>query len=317
VVIRTASARDPAAPQHDRAVRLLPLLAGLGSLVAFALVVGRYEHRFVLPLGFWLSIYAAVAIETIRRDWFAGSRIARRGLDLCGGALVGAGLVASIALVLTQWGDARRAVEDRLRRLPPGTSVETYGPLVYLPRFETATMQARAAPYHIRHVATGAVASRNPLAGMDEVQGDPATSRAGALMSCSSPRASRCPTWPRLRPAAGRSRRSGSASAPNGRRRRPLATLAFVRAAVTDTLPGYRLCAVVEPRLPLGGGLLAPRRIHASTGGRDWLLVRADRLSTIGDLGRDCGRADSSGAPSVANSDGALRLSEASRSPRL
>src|SRR6185369_5901605 len=44
-----------------RWLRLLPLSTGLGAVTGFALVVGRAEPRFVLPLGLALSIYGGLA----------------------------------------------------------------------------------------------------------------------------------------------------------------------------------------------------------------------------------------------------------------
>ncbi|MGB5283879.1 MAG: glycosyltransferase family 39 protein, partial [Polyangiales bacterium] len=42
---------------RSRTFRLLPLTAGISSIIFFTLVVARCEHRFVLPLGFSLAYY--------------------------------------------------------------------------------------------------------------------------------------------------------------------------------------------------------------------------------------------------------------------
>ena len=152
--------------RDQRIWRLAPLLAGLGSLVGFTLIVGRAEHRFVLPLGFWLAFYAAIALERMR-TWLGlrGPRLAG-AITGIGGGLVGLALLTSLSLVITQWRDGRRAVESWLATRPRGTTVETYGPLVYLPRFQS---QPRA-PYRVTRVGPEDIIFRNPLAGVDERQ---------------------------------------------------------------------------------------------------------------------------------------------------
>ena len=45
---------------RSRTFRLLPLCAGVSSILFFTLVVARCEHRFVLPFGFWLAYYGGL-----------------------------------------------------------------------------------------------------------------------------------------------------------------------------------------------------------------------------------------------------------------
>src|SRR5690606_7230827 len=103
--------------------RLLPLCAGLSSTLAFTLVVGRAEHRFVLPLGFWLSGYAGVAAALL-----LGAATTRVLSALAFGlvaAMLGLGLSYNLELLMTQWHDPRRDVERQLARLPSSARVET------------------------------------------------------------------------------------------------------------------------------------------------------------------------------------------------
>jgi hypothetical protein len=265
---------------HHPALCAVPLLAGLGSLVAFALVVGRSEHRFVLPLGFWLSFYAAAALETIR-GWMVlrSPQVAASIVNLAGAALVVLGLVVSIELVVTQWRDGRRTVEARLRQLPTGTTVETYGPLVYLPRFASRATDTAASPssspYVVARVGPDPVGARNPLQGMDERQAavaDVARRHPDVLIITEGfalPYLAEPPSQGRVLPALWQRERADEA------------TRRFVRGAAAGTLEGYRSCIVAAPRLPF-----AARRVHASTGGKTWVLVRANRP----DLARICDR---------------------------
>ena len=43
----------------------LPFVAGLSNLLFFALVVGRSEHRFLLPFGFFLSACGGIACDAL------------------------------------------------------------------------------------------------------------------------------------------------------------------------------------------------------------------------------------------------------------
>ena len=249
--------------------RLLPLAAGLGTLLAFVLAVGRAEHRFVLPLGFWLSFYAGVAVaaasgeSTVPQPWTARGVAA----TLAAVILLIDAVCPVVALGATQRGDGRRTVEVWLRRQPAGTTVETYGPLVYLPRFAPPTRATR--------VGADPVALRNPMPGMDELQAAIADaplrrpdvivmSEGFALPHLADSGAS--PSPGRLLPGVWQTARSDTA------------TTAFVRAAIADTLPNYRTCLVAGPALPAWiPPAWAPRPIHVSTGLRTWVLARRDR----------------------------------------
>lgn len=252
------------------ALTAVPLLAGLGSLVAFALVVGRAEHRFVLPLGFWLSIYAGLALEAVRLGWATRMRSAGLIVGVAGTLLVAWGLVASVELIVTQWRDGRHDAEAMLLRLPVGTRIETYGPLVYLPLFSPPG----EGPYQVERVGPEPVTGRNPLPGMREVQDAIAgiARRRPDVIVVTEGFAT-----PYLAPSV----------LPEGRtlpllwqnERADSATAELVRAATADTLTGYRLCMLAAPELPF-----APRRIHASTGGRTWVLVSTDQSIAYGSL---------------------------------
>ena len=84
-----------------------------------------------------------------------------------GALLLALSLVAPIELVVTQWADGRRRVERWLETRAPGTTVETYGPLVYQPRFAVASARG----VRIARVGPEPVAGRNPQTGMDERRG--------------------------------------------------------------------------------------------------------------------------------------------------
>ena len=156
------------APSSGAPVRLLvPLAAGFGCLVGFTLMVGRDEHRFVLPLGFWLSFYVGLALDAAQAQAATRAPALGRVTAGAGALLLLASLVAPIELVATQWADGRRQVERWLATRPRGTSVETYGPLVYLPRFS----RAAARELRVARVGPEPLAGRNPQAGMEEQRG--------------------------------------------------------------------------------------------------------------------------------------------------
>ncbi|HEY2899097.1 MAG TPA: hypothetical protein VGL59_00875, partial [Polyangia bacterium] len=253
--------------------RLLPLGAGFSALAAFVLAVGRNEHRFVLPLGFWLAFYAGVAAATAFDR--ARSTLATAFVRGAGVALLASAMVPVIALAATQRGDGRRAVEAWLQRLPASATVETYGPLVYLPRFDAAG----ATPYRLVRVGPDPLAGRNPLLGMNEIQGAIAavarrrpdvviiTEGFATPYLADADSDSDQPRSGRILPAVWRQARADSA------------VTTFVRDAVAGRLPDYQI-RVAGPSLPpwLPG---EPRQIHASTGLRTWLLVRRDSAAAV------------------------------------
>jgi hypothetical protein len=193
-----------------------------------------------------------------------------RLVSAAGAALLFSAILPCIALAATQRGDGRKAAEVWLRRVPANTTVETYGPLVYLPRFAPP----ERAPYRVARLGPDPIAARNPLPGMREVQdriADAPRRRAdvivltegfaqGYLADAPYP-----PDQGRVLPGVWRQARADGA------------TTAFVRAAVAGTLADYRTCLVAAPSLPawLPFPGTAPR-LHVSTGQRTWLLVRRE-----------------------------------------
>jgi hypothetical protein len=217
-----------------------------------------------------LSVYGGVAIEAAVAQ--AAQRSERFGAAVAGAGalLLAASFVAPVELCATQWADGRRVVERWLEARAPGTTVETYGPLVYQPRFA----EAAARGVRIVRVDPAPVIGRNPQAGMEERQG-----RAGDVVS-------RSPDVVLLTEGFSSAfvddaRGGGHATPEVARRERAdAATTAVVRAAVAGTLPGYRVCFVAEPHVP---SPLVVRQIHFSVGHRIWVLARSNGLAA------DCG----------------------------
>jgi hypothetical protein len=243
-----------------RSLRHLPILAGLSNLVFFGLVVGRSEHRFLLPFGFFLSAYGGMACDELLGR--CSSAVARRTAFGVLGLGFGWAALASLAVHLTQLGDARRETARFLERLPPGSVVETYGLTVYQPHFELAA----GSPYRVRRVGPERPAARNPLVGVEEVQAaiaDVDGRRPDALVLSEGF-------------ANAYLARSGAASAVVRARRADEATASFVNRAVENQLPGYHQALVARATLPgwataLG---LRPIRIQSTTGSTLWVLTR-------------------------------------------
>ena len=286
---------------------LLPLAAALGALGGFVLAVGRTEHRFVLAPGFWLSSYAGMAISALasaasRR--FATARAAR----LAGVVLLAWAARPALALAATQWWDGRRDVEAWLSDVPPGTTVETYGPLVYLPRLDRLSRGS----VRFTRVGLDPPAARNPLAGLREVEDlvEAAEARRPDVIVLTEgfvePYLAAPPASGRIFPLVWQRERAGG-------------TTRFVRAAVTGRLPGYRVGLVAEPRLPALLG--PPRRVHGSTGRRTWILVRVVDVEGDGSVGsaEPGGRAGRAAPPGVrpARTDLARPGPAATPEPRL
>jgi len=261
-IARAAVGRDGDQRRRLSIGLLGPLAAGAGCLVAFTLVVGRSEHRFVLPLGFWLSFYVGLALEAARTQAAAHSARLRDAVTGAGALLLALSLIAPLELCATQWADGRRAVERWLEARAPGTTVETYGPLVYQPRFADAAARG----VRIARVGPEPLAGRNPQAGMSEQQGRLAdvVSRAPDVVLLAEGFAAGYledapPGAGRVVPEVAR------------RERADAETTAVVRAAVAGTLPGYRVCFVAAARLPWP---FVARQIHVSVGQRTWVLAR-------------------------------------------
>jgi hypothetical protein len=264
VVVALAS-RPGAGVLERRAPRALPIVAGVSSFVFFTLAVARSEHRFLLPLGFVLSAYGGVAAEALLR---ATTRFGaeRGGRALLTGALGWAALT-SFAVHLTQLGDARREVARFLAEKPTGSRVETYGLLVYQPHFDVS----RGATYRVARVGPEAPKSRNPLVGALELQApiaDVAARRPDLLVLSEGFANSYL-----VRESEASRPLSGIVAA----RQKDEPAVAFVRAAVADRLPDYRLALVARPRLPAWARALglAPVPIQGTTGLALWVLERS------------------------------------------
>jgi len=245
-------------PLACRAPRLLPLVAGLSSFLFFTLPVARAEPRFILPLGLMLSAYGGIGSD------FLLTLAGRAARPL--GTAVRVGLLAAIAFAgwksfavhLTQLGDARHAVSERLRRVPRGTTVETYGLTVYAPHFDVGA----GAPYRVRRVGNTRPSARNPLVGVEEVEGEIARvdQRKPDVILISEGFSNAY--------LAGRGTGGRVLSSVIAQRQSDRSTQEFVERAVTDTLPGYRRLFVLRPDFPgwaraLG---LSPVALHSTTG---------------------------------------------------
>lgn len=136
------------------ALAYLPLLAALSFTLAFNLPAGRTEQRFVLPQSVFLTVYLGIAMA-----WLSQKAIARYTL-FAGLAYAAWGVVGLLASL---WNDPRYAAEAWMRaHFAPGSSVETYGESVYLPRFRSDIALQRVAPTPSTR--------RNPVAHAVELQ---------------------------------------------------------------------------------------------------------------------------------------------------
>jgi hypothetical protein len=251
VGVAVALSVRPEGGLRRRSFRLLPLVAGLSSLCFFSLIVARTEHRFLLPLGFWLSAYGGVAVDAAVR--YTADR-ARPVVRVAGVGLLGFAGLRGIGLVATQWGDARHDVARYLARLPAGTEVETYGRVTYQPHYSAPP----AAPYRVRRVGPEPVRRRDPLVPGEEVVarfGEELTPPADVLVITEG-FAGRF-----LRPAP-----TGTSDEARG----------YFTRALGGKLPGYERVEEFRPRVPacLRAWGMAPIEIHGSTGQRAWVLRR-------------------------------------------
>jgi 4-amino-4-deoxy-L-arabinose transferase-like glycosyltransferase len=258
--------RPSAGAVPSRLVVHVPFLAGLGSLVFFALLVGRAEHRFLMPFGFFLSAYGGVACDALLAV-ASSPRLRQLLVALLGAGFGWAGL-SSFAVHLTQLGDARWEVTRFLARLPAGSSVETYGLVVYQPHFDVSAN----APYRVTRVGPEAPNARNPLVGASELRAaiaDAPLRRPDALV-LSEGFANAYLT--RDEP------RGAKASAVVRSRRGDAPTATFVTRAVVDDLAGYRQVLVARATLPAWARALGlrPVRIQSTTGSSLWVLARAN-----------------------------------------
>jgi hypothetical protein len=250
----------------------LPLLSGISSTVAFTLLVGRSEHRFLLPLGFWLSAYVglgmSVAIDRCRSVLRAraGASLARWVVTTLTALPIALAAFANAELWITQLYDPRRDVERFLARLQPASRVETYGLGVYLPRFGAPG----ALPYQVTRVSAAGSGVASPIPNVRDIEADYADleSRRPDVLVVPEGFANR------FRVEHGQGFRNPVSAMTPFRQGR--GALAFFRAALDDRLPNYRLLDIGRFRPPawydrLGGHAIA---IHGSTGGRVWVLQR-------------------------------------------
>jgi hypothetical protein len=259
-----AAFRARSAPGMSRLLVHGPFLAGFGNLVCFALFVGRAEHRFLMPFGFFLSAYGGIACDALLR--VASSARLRTALRvLLGGGFAWAGL-SSFAVHLTQLRDARWEVTRFLARLPAGSTVETYGLVVYQPHFDVSP----GAPYRITRVGPEPPRARNPLVGAKELKApiaDAPLRRPDVLVLSEGFANAYLP----------RPERPGAPSSAVVRsRRNDLPTASFVTRAVADNLDGYRQVLAACATLPGWASALGlrPVRIQSTTGSSLWVLAR-------------------------------------------
>jgi hypothetical protein len=252
---------------RNRRTRALPLWLALSSTLAFTLVVGRCEHRFVLPLGLWLSYYAGLAAAYVAGLGAPRVRVFTSAVLVAGLAL---GALHSATLHLTQWGDARRNVEAWLQRLPAGALVETYGLGVYMPRFDLSS----SAPYHVQRVGPQPLRRRPPIPGLREVQDTygHVHDRAPDVLIISGGFVNRF-----MPPKTGAGL---AASAELQKYQSDRDACTFFQSALANQLAGYRLWFEAKATLPsavraLG---LSPLRVHGSTAEHVWVLARRGGL---------------------------------------
>jgi hypothetical protein len=251
-----------------RTFRLLPLSAGVSSLLFFTLVVARCEHRFLLPLGFWLAYYGGISAAVILSRARLRSKNAHRVASLAAAGLVVWAAGHSFQVHLTQLHDARHEVSAYLSSVEPGTVVETYDLLVHLPHFDISD----DSPYAVQRVSRRPIPSRNPLLGakeIDEAYGLVSERRPDLLVVSEIVAHKFIPGEPEEGEATPRSlaRIQADADAQN-----------FFRAVIADALNGYEVAWIAAPKLPTWASALGmqPVQVHASVGDRQWILRRSD-----------------------------------------
>ncbi|MBN1224116.1 MAG: glycosyltransferase family 39 protein [Candidatus Aminicenantes bacterium] len=252
--------------------RLLPLIAGVSSLAFFTLVVARHTHRFALPMGLWLAYYGGVGCEGLlqeieRLDDRAPkirSRMRRIPHTILLALIVWAGGY-SFQVHLTQWGDARRAVQHFLTQLPGGTVIETYGKLVYLPHFDTTSNSL----YRVQRVGPDHPDKRNPIVGAEEIQAP------FSELNNRNPDVLVIPEGFAGRFLPREFERGRASSEVWKRAWKDKDAREFFRAAVAGDLPGYRMVCF-EPRIPQWAQKLGARPVvvHGSTGRKVWVFMR-------------------------------------------
>ena len=254
---------------RSRTFRLLPLCAGVSSLVFFTLVVARCEHRFLLPFGFWLAYYGGVGSAALL-GWAAERGLwPTRAAYLLGACLAIAAFLHSFEVHLTQRGDARHEVAEYLANLEPGTLVETYHLLVHLPHFDLS----KGSPYRLQRVSRRPIADRNPLPGgreIDEPYGNIDQRRPDVLIV---PEFSAREFIPR------NLREGETAPAALAKNLADRDAQRFFESILDDSLNGYEVVSIVEPAMPAWAIALGlqPVQVHQSVGNRQWILERTKR----------------------------------------
>jgi hypothetical protein len=254
---------------RSRTFRLLPLCAGVSSILFFTLVVARCEHRFVLPFGFWLAYYGGVASAALLSRLASKSGPALRSAQAFLAILVLWAAGHSLEVHLTQRGEARNEVRAYLGALDEGTVVETYGLLVHLPHFDASD----DSPYRLQRVSRRPIPERNPLVGSEEIDapyGDVLVRKPDVLVV---PESTALEFLPRqlgegmAEPAVGE------------RAQADMDAQAFFGSVLNDSLEGYRVALIAEPRLSAWAEALGaePVQVHSSVGNRQWILVRSER----------------------------------------
>ena len=253
---------------RSRTFRLVPLCAGVSSLLFFTLVVARCEHRFLLPFGFWLSYYGGIATAALLSRARLRSRAVGRLATGAIAVLVIAAAGHSFQVHLTQRGDARNEVTEYLSGLEPGTVVETYHYLVHLPHFDVSA----TSPYILQRVGQRPIAKRNPLVGakeLDEAYGRVNDRRPDVLV---------VPEFTASEFVPRELKEGEAAPAVLSLRHEDDDAQRFFRAVMNDALNGYEVALIAEPKLPAWAKAigLEPVQVHASVGYGVHILRRSD-----------------------------------------
>lgn len=243
---------------QTRVWRLLPLWLSLSYVLFFTLVVRRYGLRFLLPAGLCMAGFAGVGAAKLLDVAEARAAVLARIGRIALVGLVAAAAAQSLTVQLTQWGDARFAVESWLGDLPAASRVETYGVTCSQPRFGRGSLAA----LHVARVGPKPLARRNPLLGVQEVRAPYGAVAERAPDVLVVPWAFAAQFEPGDRRVGKRmqtvvERRLGDDDA-----------AAHFKALLHDRLPGYKLVLRSLPRLPAWAVALGakPAEIHGSTG---------------------------------------------------
>lgn len=151
---------DPARRARRRLAAYLPALFAVSFAIAFNMQARRTEHRFAMPVWFYLATYAGVGADHLLKRLKPGTP--RRWTPAAAALIAAAGLFRAFEVDVNLAADTRYAVEGWLRSLPANTTVETYGGLVYLPHFPPNCSVTR--------IGVDPAKKRSPLTGAREVQ---------------------------------------------------------------------------------------------------------------------------------------------------